>query len=228
MRTRPPVPKGNKYCSKCKTIKAFDCFGKNKSLPDGLTYWCKECLSEYMDKTREHRLAYHKNHYRENREYYIKKAIEISIANPEKRREYCRKSYKKWSKANPDKIREIDRRKRSTAKGKVSDNISRAIRKSLGNGNKRGHHWEDLVGYTVDQLKRHLNKQFKPGMTWDNFGSYWNIDHKIPVAVFNFKTFTDIDFKRCWALNNLQPMEAKSNFRKGATLNNPFQPALTI
>ena len=227
-RPKASIPEGMKYCSKCRTIKTTDRFGKNRARPDGLNYWCSDCRLTYNIKTKEHSLAYHKEYYKNHKEYYIKKALEWQKANPEKRREYSKKSCKKWSTANPDKIREIDRRKRSSAKGKVSDNISRAIRKSLGTGNKRGHHWEFLVGYTIDQLKRHLEKQFKPGMAWENFGNYWNIDHKIPVSAFNFVSFEDMDFKKCWSLKNLQPLEAPINFQKGAKLDRPFQPGLAL
>lgn len=181
-----------------------------------------------MEKTKEHRLAYHRKYYQANREHYISKALEWQIAHPEKRREYSRKTYKKWSQANPDKVREIDRRKRATGKGRVSDAISRAIRKSLAQGVKNKRHWEDMVGFSIDDLKIHLEKQFKPGMTWENYGSFWNIDHKIPVAVFNFETPEDTDFKRCWAIRNLQPMEARENFIKGAKINKPFQPGLAL
>jgi hypothetical protein len=84
------------------------------------------------------------------------------------------------------------------------------------------------VGYTVEQLKAHLEKQFEPGMTWQNHGREWHIDHKIPKAAFNFETAEDIDFKRCWALRNLKPMRATDNIKKKDKINHPFQPSLAI
>jgi hypothetical protein len=38
---------GRKQCSKCKKLKPFSEFYKNKSTNDGLARWCKECKSEY-------------------------------------------------------------------------------------------------------------------------------------------------------------------------------------
>lgn len=171
---------------------------------------------------------YSKAYYQANKEKWPAYINKWRAANPEKVKEISISSYKKWSRENPDKIREIDRKKRSTAKGKLSDNVSRAIRKSLGLGVKNGRHWEGMVGYSIDQLKAHLEKKFKAGMNWKNFGSYWNIDHKIPVVAFNFNAPGDLDFKRCWALENLQPLEARINFSKGAKLQCPFQPGLTL
>jgi 5-methylcytosine-specific restriction endonuclease McrA len=95
-------------------------------------------------------------------------------------------------------------------------------------GVKAGRHWESLVGYNVDQLKKHLEKRFKVGMTWDNYGPYWHIDHIIPISAFNFETPNDIDFKKCWALKNLQPLEAVENLRKNDRLKIPFQPSFFI
>ena len=69
----------------------------------------------------------------------------------------------------------------------------------------------------------------KNGMTWETHGKYgWHIDHKIPISAFNFESPKDLDFKKCWALINLQPMWAKENIRKGAKVEKPFQPSLTI
>lgn len=104
--------------------------------------------------------------------------------------------------------------------------MRRSIYDSL-KGNKHGHHWEDLVGYTFQKLKKHLEKQFKTGMTWQNYGQ-WHVDHKIPISVFNFKKATDIDFRRCWALKNLQPMWAIENLKKHVKIERPFQPSLAF
>jgi hypothetical protein len=74
---------------------------------------------------------------------------------------------------------------------------------------------------------RHLEKQFLPGMSWENMGE-WHIDHKIPIAAFNFEKPEDIDFKRCWALKNLQPLWKSENCIKGAKIDKPFQPSLNL
>lgn len=103
-----------------------------------------------------------------------------------------------------------------------------AICISIRRGSKNRRRWEKLVGYTADDLKIHLEKRFTPGMSWANYGALWEIDHIIPKAVFNFTTPEDIDFKRCWELKNLQPLEARKNRSKGAHIDKPFQPALTI
>jgi hypothetical protein len=108
----------------------------------------------------------------------------------------------------------------------LRDRISHGMRNSL-TYSKKGGSWETLVDYSLDDLKKHLEKRFTPGMSWHNIKD-WQIDHKIPVSAFNFKTVKDIDFKRCWALKNLQPLWAKDNQSKGAKLEAPFQPSMAF
>lgn len=84
---------------------------------------------------------------------------------------------------------------------------------------KNGHKWQDLAGYSVDDLRRHIEKQFKDGMSWERFlAGEIHIDHKIPVSAFSFSKPEHMDFKRCWALKNLQPMWAEENISKGNKL----------
>ena len=69
---------------------------------------------------------------------------------------------------------------------------------------------EDLLGYTTEELKTHLESLFQEGMTWNNHGK-WHIDHIIPQS-----HFISIDqIKECFALDNLKPEWAEWNMSKG-------------
>jgi hypothetical protein len=184
---------------------------------------CRQWAAKNPDKVIKHNrewYAAHKEQSRENSKRWY-------ANNPQKQLE----SSRKWRMKYPDKAKAIhqraDAKQRSTPKGKLSDSVSRRMNKSL-NGLKSHRHWEDIVDYTIEQLRAHLEKRFKPGMTWENYGTYWHIDHKTPVSVFNYERPEDIDFRLCWSLKNLQPMEAKENISKGARINQPFQPSLAI
>lgn len=69
------------------------------------------------------------------------------------------------------------------------------------------------LGYTLAELKSHLESRFGPGMTWGNYGR-WHIDHIRPCASFDLAD--EAQFNMCWALENLQPLWATDNVRKGA------------
>lgn len=96
--------------------------------------------------------------------------------------------------------------------------VSSAIRSSIYGRLKRkkgGKRWKDLLGYSPDELKIHLERQFTKGMSWENYG-LWHIDHIIPLASFSFETVDDPEFKRAWSLPNLRPLWAKENMKKRA------------
>lgn len=187
-----------KTCTKCGILKSLDEYFGDKRATDGRESCCRVC-----------RLA-------ANRLY--------QNMYPEKN------TARLWKKNHPERVRLYyrirDRKLRATERGKLNKNISYSVYFSL-KKKKGNRHWEDIVGYTIDQLMKHLEKQFTQGMTWENYGD-WHVDHKIPQAAFNFQTSEDIDFKRCWALKNLRPMWAKENISKGAKIERPFQPSLTI
>ena len=69
------------------------------------------------------------------------------------------------------------------------------------------------LGYSVEELMGHLATRFQPGMTWENYGR-WHVDHIRPCAAFDQSD--PMQFGECWALDNLQPLWASDNIRKGA------------
>ena len=85
--------------------------------------------------------------------------------------------------------------------------------------------------YTMQELKNHIEKQFEPWMTWNNWGPYrkswddndqstwtWNIDHIIPHHIFRYTSMEDVSFQECWALSNLRPLSSKLNLQKNGRL----------
>lgn len=69
------------------------------------------------------------------------------------------------------------------------------------------------LGYTSFQLKEHLEKQFLDGMSWDNWGKEWHIDHRMPVSRWPLGS----DPSEVNALSNLQPLWKFDNLSKGAS-----------
>lgn len=107
-------------------------------------------------------------------------------------------------------------KKRKTPKGKIDNHMSTLIHRAL-RKNKGGRSWKTMVPYTWEELKAHLESQFRPGMSWDNHGE-WHIDHVKPRSSFAYTSPECPDFAECWALSNLQPLWARDNIRKGAKI----------
>ena len=76
-----------------------------------------------------------------------------------------------------------------------------------------------IVGCTRDELLDHLASKFKPGMTRENQGSYWHVDHIMPCAAFDHNIPAQV--RTCWHYTNLQPLEAKENMSKGCKITVP-------
>lgn len=218
-----------KKCKTCGEIKQPAEFYKQGGNKNRLVSNCKKCVSVYVKK------RYAENPSEKWSIKYPNKYKMWKEKNPEYRkkhyaenREKCKSYVRKWQYKNPEKMSVIRKRMNSTPKGKISRCMRRGIYYSIIKGSKANRHWEDLVGFTAEKLKKHLEKQFKPEMNWKNYGSYWHIDHKIPIAVFNFSNPDDLDFKLCWSLKNLHPLEAKKNISKGSKIDKPFQPSLIL
>ncbi len=211
-----------KRCSRCKLVKSKEDFYKNRSRLDGLGDWCKSCKAIF------------------GRSYNKKNRKKIAIAqqkrrekHPEKRIEYRRKNHTKivlrkqeYYKRNKVRYAECYRnRYKINPSYRLAQNIARVMRFCL-NGRKNSRTF-DMLGYSVKELKSHLQRHFQEGMNWSNYGK-WHVDHVIPISAFNFDSQECIDFKRCWALDNLRPMWARENWAKGAKLSKPFQPSLKL
>lgn len=125
----------------------------------------------------------------------------------------------RWRARNPTIVRQGHARqngKRATnLQKRIHNRAGILVRDTLQRGEKGGRSWPALLGFTVADLMRHLERQFSARMSWDNYGK-WHIDHILPVTSFEFHSTDCPDFKACWALTNLRPLWAKANLSKGS------------
>lgn len=218
-----------KICSKCGRELDESQFYKNKTSKDGLAYDCKDCRKRYMavdyaERNKERLKIYLSNpevkqkisetskkyyqehkeqikekaskHYRENKEYYK----ELNKKYAEENREYY-VNYEKNYRA---------KRKELWNKNKLELNLHKSVLNSL-KYNKSNFWCYIVLDFTYEQLREHLESQLTPEMSWSNYGTYWEIDHIIPKNQFNFESYEDSEFKICWSLLNLRPLEKSLN-----------------
>lgn len=143
----------------------------------------------------------------------INKCRRINRQRPEVKAK--ERAYKREYNSRPEvreREREYQRARLNTPMGKLNNRIRSGVRQSL-RGNKSQNTY-DALGYTKDDLVLYLESRFTDGMSWDNIGE-WHIDHIRPISSFNFTTTECEDFKKCWALENLQPLWAADNISKG-------------
>ena len=123
-----------------------------------------------------------------------------------------------WRERNPEKVKlslkKTGEKRRQNIITRLSMTVSHGMWRAL-HSEKHGISWLVFVDWDAEDLKRHLEGLFQPGMTWENYGE-WHVDHIRPIASFEIRSHEDEGFKKCWALDNLQPLWAVENHKKGA------------
>lgn len=176
---------------------------------------CKVC---YNKKTNE----YKKN----NKEKIKEKAKEYYENNKEHHKEYCKEHYKnnkdtymennrKWRQDNKETINE---KARERLKVDFDYKLKRNLRRRLLYCIRKDKSTMEYTGCEISFLKKWLESLFTEEMTFDNYGSYWQVDHVIPCSKFNLENENEI--YNCFHWTNLQPLESKENLSKSGSINN--------
>ena len=177
-------------CNKCYIEKPFvdfyfrkDCNNYHKN--------CKSCQckrsEEYYYENIEHKRNYDRNYQLNNKDKLRDYRKDYYENNREKYMIYSRERYQ----LNPKhKIRQILSGRIHTALKKLKDNQITM----------------KYLGCSIEQFYNWIEFQFYDGMTWNNYGKYWHIDHTIPVSSFDFENEEQI--KKCFNWVNLRPLRA--------------------
>lgn len=75
---------------------------------------------------------------------------------------------------------------------------------------KNGERTYEVLGYSTEKLRQRLEFQFTSDMNWNNYGEYWNIDHRKPISRFTEGTPISV----INSLSNLKPVKKEENFSK--------------
>lgn len=202
-----------KVCTRCKCSLDKGLFGKSSKAKDGLKPRCRECHNianaEYRRRNPDAQRASSDRWRRLNPERVRAAAAKRRKANPAKFSAYTRKHRAKDLEAS----RMRDRERNALPHIAPMRALGQRIRSLL--GGKESITTASLVGYTGHELREHLERQFEPGMNWDNYGE-WHVDHIIPLSSFCITSLNDPELRRAWGLPNLRPLWAKENLRKRA------------
>lgn len=156
----------------------------------------------------------------------------MPYADPQKRREQSKKyrstpqsltyqrTYQRTYMSGVRKTKEHKEYRRNYERTREKEDIQfwliRRLRSRLRKAIKRNSSSRsivELLGCTIEQLKFHLESQFRDGMTWDNRGSHWHVDHRKALATFDLTDSIQL-FAACH-YTNLQPLLTQENLIKG-------------
>jgi hypothetical protein len=224
----------NSVCKKCVIEDATNWYQKNR---EKVIQREKEYAEKNREKTRAYKTKYALNNpekvkesnkkYAENNKDTIKARRKIYR---EKKKEKLKNDKKLYALNHPERMKTALKRYRENNRARIFEkkhepynHLVICLRKRVTVALKRSNAQKtfktlDLIGCSIPYLKKHLEAQFQPGMTWENYGhNTWHIDHIRPCASFDL---TDPEQqKQCFHYTNLQPLWAKDNMRKGARTN---------
>lgn len=190
--------------------------------PDGLVFWRYRKSGEQwiapedLKARRERvRLAVAAHYYR-NIETQRQKARERQQTP---RVQLIRKAYKAREDVR-ERRRALDRQRLARLRKESPEyRLACSVRRRMLNA-LHGHLKADksmaLLGCSPADLRLCLEARFEPGMTWENYGTVWQVDHVIPLATYDL---TDPAQQReAFHYTNLQPLWASANMAKGDTV----------
>ncbi len=140
-----------------------------------------------------------------------------------KKTEKAKLASKEYSKRMRPKIRERYRgyEKRYHASNPMAK-IAKLCRNRIRDGMRKSNvkKWAKsviLLGCSFDFFKKWIEAKWKAGMTWENWGIAWHVDHVLPVKSFDLSTLAGQ--LQCFRFSNTQPLWKEENFSKGSKLN---------
>lgn len=90
---------------------------------------------------------------------------------------------------------------------KVRSRLAMAFKKG---GFSRPCKTQEMLGCTWPFYRAYIEVRFQPGMTWENYGSVWHLDHAIPLS----SAKTPKEMARLCKFTNTQPMFSWDNISK--------------
>tara|TARA_R110000868_G_scaffold401964_1_gene677834 strand:+ start:251 stop:775 length:525 start_codon:yes stop_codon:yes gene_type:complete len=164
---------------------------------------------KYYHDNKEERLKYRKKYYNDNKEQESERWKHYYSENREK----MLSRSKEYQSENRDVINKREReRRREDVIYRLRKNTSRQIRKMI---EGKSSSIINVLPYSFSELKEHIEQQFDNNMSWDNYGDAWHIDHIYPQSKLPYDSLEHPNFQKCWALENLRPLDAIDNMRKG-------------
>lgn len=238
----------SRVCTGCKIEKPAtqEFFHAYKRAPDGRRAVCRVCRAKDHSDNRETRLIQKREHYQANKDRITSVCRDYYARNTEAQRESAKKRHERnaernnaLSKAYREKNRDhLLTLQRERGRGRFHElygkdqaftlrHRMRALMRATMTTNKGGRRMQEILGYSYDQLRNHLENGFTAGMNWDRFmAGEIHIDHRIPIAYFKPEAQDSPEFRMCWSLTNLRPLWAAENISKADRLPDDFEELL--
>jgi hypothetical protein len=171
-----------KICNKCKIEQPLHFFNKDNSRKNGLSYKCISCYKK--DNLKRYDLKKDQiieNSRKWNESNKIKNRLSWEKYYSENKNKIIQRS-KDWRENNKDQYNLTQKQYRE--KNKLLHNLRVRLNISLKKYLKENKKYNTIeyLGCCISEFKLYLEYQFDKNMTWENYGTYWEIDHTIPLS----------------------------------------------
>ena len=180
-------------------MKPATCHPDRKRHAHGL---CKLCYdAEYYATHREQKAEYDAEYRATHRE----QIAEYNATHREQKAEYDAGHLQQAAKRQRERMK-------NDVQYKLACNLRHRIGLAIKNNQKVGSAVKDL-GCSIEQFMLHIEQQFEPGMSWDNWANdTWHLDHIRPLSSFDLTDRSQFLTACNWL--NYQPLWATDNRRK--------------
>ena len=203
-----------KVCSCCKILKPETDYVMNvsKTGKGQLRGDCKMCNS-----------IRRKALYEKRKDIVLLKNKKYILSRGDYKKEYDKKRYyENKQKINKQHLERYHKRKNTDVNYRIKRSIRSRLYFALKNGQKCDGTME-LIGCSIEELKKHIESKFKEGMSWDNYGK-WHIDHIIPCSKFDLSK--PEQQRICFKYTNLQPLWGIENILKSNKIYKEYYPEI--
>ena len=220
----------NKRCSTCKETKPVSKFNKNRhrTHADGLQNQCRSCakahrlanLSRVREKERQYRNSNKEQRADSNRKWVAanrEKVRGYQQAYKKENRETLSAKDKAYKKRNwPAVLKTLRDCHARRSKVDLLYRIKRSLRarqNKFFRGLSRSMSMVREIGCDREFFLRHIASQFTAGMTLENYGTVWHLDHIYPLSKASIVD-NPVHFLAAANWRNLQPLPGPENLEK--------------
>jgi hypothetical protein len=209
-----------KICSRCKDNKPLTEFNKCKSCKDGHHPQCKTCKRHYRvndpnlaEKQHSYYIANKDKLLVTNRQYRLNNAETIT----EQRKGYREQNKEHIAKKNkeyvPIRCLKIKERRKNDPCFRIREQMRTALHRALKKvGGKNGTSAVQYLGCEIQLFREWIEFQLDSNMSWENYGTEWDIDHILAVNRFDMMNIKHRQI--CFNWTNMQPLSKKENIAK--------------
>lgn len=169
-------------------------------------------IANRMKTNKISKKEYDRKRYLEKRDTILKRTNSYNKMHREERQRYFQAYYKINKKqVNKKNIKRYKQRLKTDINFKLAHNLRVSLVQALKKNFKSGSAVKDL-GCSITFLKIYLQSKFYDCMSWDNYGSYWEIDHIEELHTFDLTNRKQ--FLRAVHYTNLQPLTIEDHEKK--------------